>query len=207
MTVYAIAQLKGGAGRSTIATNLAVGLEDAALVDADPPQYSAAAWAAIRESDSPRVIAAATHRELVQAVGLLAERHKHVVIDCPPRAAEITRAALALADVALVPVSPGVGDLWAVQDLVPTIEAARAGNPGLIVRLVWNRLRPFVRAEVELQDQARRDLRIRPLPVALGYRAAYAQAFIKGLSVLEGDNAKARDEMQALLIAAGRLKT
>ena len=191
MTLIAVCQLKGGCGRSTIATNLAVGL-DACLVDADPPQYSAAAWGAVR---GVNVLAVRNHRELVDRVPLLG----WVVVDCPPRAAEMTRAALALADIALIPVTPGVGDLWAVQDLLPIIEEAQEINPELQVRLVWNRFRGFVGAEVELQEQAARDIPIEPLQASLGYRAAYPQAFIEGKSVLEGSNAKARDEMAALV--------
>jgi len=205
MAVIAVAQLKGGAGRSTIATNLAVGLGDSALVDADPPQFSAAAWASMRDADTPPAIATHDHREMAEAVALLSDRHAYVVIDCPPRAAEVTRAALALADLALVPVTPGIGDLWAVQDLTDTLKAAEKLNKGLTVRLVWNRLRAYVASEVELQEQARKDLGIRPLTAALGYRTEYPKAFFEGRSVLEGPNAKAREEMTALVAQVKRL--
>ena len=197
MTLIAVCQLKGGAGRSTVATNLCVGL-DANLVDADPPQFSAAAWGAVRGMD---VLAVRTHRELVDRVPLLG----WVVVDLPPRIAEMTRAALAVADIALIPVTPGVGDLWAVHDLLPIIAEAQEINPELKVRLVWNRFRAFVGSEVELQEQARRDIPIKPLRASLGYRAAYAQAFIEGKSVLEGSNVKAKAEMAAMVAEVQRL--
>jgi len=197
MTLIAVCQLKGGAGRSTVATNLSVGL-DALLIDADPPQWSAAAWGAVRGVDVPAV---SNHRELVDRVPL----QGWAVVDLPPRFAEMTRAALALADIALIPVTPGVADLWAVEDLLPIITEAKAVNPDLKVRLVWNRLRAFVGSEVELQTQARRDLPIKPLRASLGYRLAYPQAFIEGKSVLEGSNVKARDEMAAMVAEVQRL--
>lgn len=197
MTCIAVCQLKGGAGRSTIATNLAVGL-DAALVDADPPQFSAAAWGAVRGVE---VTAVGSHRELVDRVPLLGV----VVIDCPPRAAEMTRAALGLADLVLIPVTPGIGDVWAVQDLLPIIREAQQLDPELTVRIVWNRYRAHVGSELELVAQASRDLGIKPCRAVLGYRAAYPKAFIEGLSVLEGSDPKAREEMAALVSEVGRL--
>jgi chromosome partitioning protein len=197
LTCIAVIQLKGGAGRSTLATNLAVGL-DANLVDADPPQFSAAAWGAVRGVD---VLAVNNHRELVDRVPLLGV----VVIDCPPRAAEMTRAALGLADLVLVPVTPGIGDVWAIQDLLPTIREAQADNPELVVRLVWNRYRPHVGSEAELVNQASKELGIKPLRAVLGYRAAFPKAFMEGLSVLETNDAKAREEMAALVAEVERL--
>jgi chromosome partitioning protein len=197
MTLIAVCQLKGGAGRSTIATNLAVGLE-ANLVDADPPQYSAAAWGAVRGVE---VTAVNNHRELVDRVPLLGI----CVVDCPPRAAEMTRAALALADLVLIPVTPGIGDVWAVQDMMPIIREAQQLDPDLIVRIVWNRYRPHVGSELELVAEASRDLGIKPCRAVLGYRAAYPKAFLEGLSVLETADPKARDEMASLVAEVERL--
>ena len=197
MTLIAVCQLKGGCGRSTLATNLAVGL-DASLVDADPPQFSAAAWGAVRGVD---VIAVNNHRELVDRVPLLGV----CVVDCPPRAAEMTRAALGLADLVLIPVTPGIGDVWAVQDLMPIVREAQQLDPDLIVRIVWNRYRPHVGSEDELVAEASKDLGIKPMRSMLGYRAAYPKMFLEGLSVLEGSDPKARDEMAALFSEVERL--
>jgi chromosome partitioning protein len=197
MTCIAVVQLKGGAGRSTIATNLAVGL-DAVLIDADPPQYSAAAWGAVRGVE---VTAVASHRELFDRVPLLGT----VVIDCPPRFAEMTRAALGLADLVLIPVTPGAGDIWAISDLLPIIREAEQLDPDLIVRLVWNKYRAHVGSEAELVAEASRGLGIKPCRAVLGYRAAYPKAFIEGLSVLEGGDPKAREEMAALVSEVERL--
>ena len=191
MTLIAVCQLKGGSGRSTLATNLAVGL-DASLVDADPPQFSAAAWGAVRGVE---VTAVNTHRELFDRVPLLGV----CVVDCPPRAAEMTRAALGLADLILIPVTPGAADLWAVQDLLPIVREAQELDPKPIVRLVWNKYRAHVGSEAELVAQASRELGIKSMQATLGYRAAYWKAFIEGLSVLEGSDPKARDEMAALI--------
>ena len=48
----AVAQLKGGAGKSTLATNLAGYLSremSTGLIDADQPQGTSASWATLRE--------------------------------------------------------------------------------------------------------------------------------------------------------------
>jgi len=50
--IVGVVQLKGGAGRSTIATNLAAALsQDAvvALIDCDLPQGTSAAWGTLRK--------------------------------------------------------------------------------------------------------------------------------------------------------------
>lgn len=51
--IIGVIQLKGGAGRSTLATNLAAALATrgpTALVDCDLPQGTSAAWSALRRA-------------------------------------------------------------------------------------------------------------------------------------------------------------
>jgi len=203
MYVIGVVQLKGGAGRSTVASNLAVGL-DAVLLDADAPQFSASAWGAIRDRDEPPVIPVEDHRELVDQLHAI-EGHDFAIVDAPPRVAEVSRALLLSCDLALVPVAPSIADIWAVQDLLETVAEAHLERP-LDVRLVWNKLRPYVKGEVELQTQAKRELDVPSLRSTLSYRVAYSQAFQEGLSVLEYSNPKARDEMQALVREVRRIR-
>jgi len=202
MYIIAIVQLKGGAGRSTVATNLAVGL-DAVLIDADPPQYSTATWSGIREADTPLHFHVDGHHELVDRLHELDDQAL-VVVDSPPRVAEVSRALLMACDLALVPVAPSIADIWAVNDLEETIAEVRKER-ALDVRVVWNKLRPYVKGEAELQEQAKRDLELPSLRSSLSYRLAYSQAFQAGLSVLEYKNRKAKDEMLALVREVQRI--
>jgi len=205
MRTVGVVQLKGGAGRTTLATNLAVGLS-AVLVDADQPQGTATAWGALRPSGSPQVVPADNHRQLVERLEELQRQGSAVVVvDAPPRVAEITRALLVLADVVLIPVGPSLADLWACGDLLETVSEASRENRRLTVRLVWNRFRPYTASADKLRKETRRELDVPALSSTLGYRVAYSDALGAGLSVLEYHNAKAREEMQALVAEVKRL--
>lgn len=144
-SIIVLGNLKGGVGKTTLAQTLACFLEGegkrVCLVDADP-QGTSRQWAeraAELGRAVPRVVnlggAKAMHRELAQ----MRAEWDVVVVDCPPRLGAETRAAMAIADLVLLPVSPGVADLWALQDTLVLLEEARAFNSGLEVRAVLNR--------------------------------------------------------------------
>lgn len=197
MPVIALAQGKGGAGKSTVAVNLAVGL-DAALVDADSPQFTSASWAAIRNKVPPLVVTADSTRGLVELVRELAKQHAYVVIDAPARLLEMSRAILMVADVVLVPTALTMPDMWAVQDTLAVIKEAKRERRGLKAALLFNRFRPHVKSNMELQAAAS-GLSIAPLKTTLGQRVAYADAFAEGRGVLEWHDAQAKKEMRALV--------
>lgn len=72
MTTIGVIQLKGGTGRSTVASNLAGGLPGpVALIDCDIPQGTAASWAALRSDDSLHVETASDYRTLIDRVDAL----------------------------------------------------------------------------------------------------------------------------------------
>ena len=64
-------------------------------IHCDPPQATAASWAAVRASSGqdPAVdaIVANDHRELLRHAEKLGGEYDYLVIDGPPRAAEVTR--------------------------------------------------------------------------------------------------------------------
>lgn len=106
--IIGIVQLKGGAGRSTLATNLAALLSKQSpttLIDCDMPQGTSASWYSLREAGgrTERLSLATvdTARDLISTVEGL--NQDYVVLDAPPRIAEVTRAILMLADLLLVP--------------------------------------------------------------------------------------------------------
>lgn len=204
MTVISLVQGKGGAGKSTIATNLAVGLPDAALIDADAPQLSSAAWAAVRASEPPVVRPAEDTRQLTRLVEELSRRHPYVLIDAPARLLEMTRAVVILSDLVIVPTAPTMPDLWAVQDTLSVIAEAKKERRGLKAVLLFNRFRPYVKSSVELKGSAG-ELGIKPMKATLGQRVAYSDAFAEGKGVLEWHDATARAEVAALVAELRRL--
>jgi chromosome partitioning protein len=203
--VVGIIQVKGGVGRSTIATNLAALLAEqapTALVDCDLPQGTSASWYALRQAEVPSsrlaLATAGDYRELVKTVGDLVRRYAYVIVDAPPRIAEMTRAVVMLSGLNLVPLGASAAEIWSFTDLLKTVEEARRYRPDLDVRIVWNRFRGYTRAAQELSEGVRRELAVREMKSRLGYRVAYTEALGRGLSVAEWLDGVAHAEMAAL---------
>lgn len=201
--VIGIIQVKGGAGRSTIATNL-TGILSAegkrvALIDCDMPQGTSASWASIRLANSPgclTVATAANHQELVAEVKRLDAEHDYLVLDGPPRIAEMTRAALILSHLCLIPLSASAAEIWATSDLLTTIKEAKAVKPSVDARILWTRFRGSTKSAHELSAAAHDELGLKELKSRLGYRVAFSEALARGLTVTEWPERVAGLEMQ-----------
>lgn len=202
--IIGIIQVKGGAGRSTIATNLAGMLADSsrvALVDCDMPQGTSASWAAIRLADKPNSLTVATassHVELVEAVKRLDAEHDYIILDGPPRIAEMTRAALILSNLCLIPMGASAAELWATSDLLATIHEARAVKPDVDARILWTRFRGSTKSAQELSAAATSELGLKELKAKLGYRVAFSEAMARGMTAAEWPERTAREEMQTV---------
>ena len=121
MDVIAVVGRKGGLGKSTIAGNLAAELvamgKSVLLLDADP-QHSLVAWASLGDGVLARIVRKIEDGEpdyILSAVKR-AKGVDIVVIDTPPGAPETSRAAMAAAELALLPCGPSRLDLLALKD-------------------------------------------------------------------------------------------
>lgn len=203
-----IIQLKGGTGRSTVATNLAGELSKlgrTVLIDCDTPQGTATSWAALRQQAGNQAgnhelvaEAAATPRELVQKVEQNNDAD-YIVLDGPPRIAELTRAMLVLADLCVMPVGASPAELWATGDVLELVKEARAVKRKVKVRALWTRHRGHLKLAQELTEQATTQLGIDPLTTALSLRVAYPDALGYGMTVAETTDREARQEIQNLV--------
>ena len=203
--IVGIIQVKGGVGRSTIATNLAAVLSEkapTALIDCDLPQGTSASWYAVRISDAPpdNLTLATVHdyRELVARANDLAVDHRYIIIDAPPRIAEMTRAIIVMSTLCLVPLGASAAEIWSTADLIKTINAARGYRADIDVRIVWNRFRARTREANDLSVAASKELGLKELTTRLGYRVAYSEALARGLAVNEWLDKNAHSEIVAL---------
>ena len=208
--VIGVVQVKGGAGRSTVSTNLAGELSKqgkTVLIDCDMPQGTAASWFSVREQagKAGNLIAdtATNHRELVAKVEQYQDAD-FIVLDGPPRIAELTRAILVLADLCLIPVGASAAEIWATNDLLALIEEAKKVKP-IKARMIWTRYRPHTRLAQELSEMAAKELGLPALGTTLGMRVAYMEALGEGLTVAELSEPSARAEVKFLSVEVQRL--
>lgn len=202
--VIAVIQVKGGAGRSTVSTNLAGELSKqgkTVLIDCDMPQGTSASWYAVRHQagKAGALIAdtATSYRELVSKVEQYADAD-YIVLDGPPRIAELTRSTLVLADICLIPVGASAAEIWATGDILALIEEASKVRP-VNARMVWTRYRPHTRLAQGLTELAKKELGLQALGTSLGMRVSYMEALGEGLTVAELADPSAKVEVKFLV--------
>lgn len=186
MPVIALVGNKGGAGKTTLCVNLASALAEQSptvILDADP-QRSSVQWRALAESDDAVSVVDAVD-DLGAAVRGAGERYRYTVIDCPPSVhAAQTAEALAISDLALIPVQPSPLDLWATVHIEEKVEHARRKNPGLRAMLVINQLEPRTRLS-QLMGDALAEMGLPAAQTAIRRRVAYRSSVLEGRTVLE----------------------
>jgi chromosome partitioning protein len=199
-----IIQVKGGAGRSTVSTNLAGELSKqgkTVLIDCDMPQGTSASWYAVRVQSGKKggltTDTASSHQELVTKVQEYSKAD-YIVLDGPPRIAELTKAILILADLCLVPVGASAAEIWATNDLLALITAAKQVK-AINARLVWTRYRPNTKLAQELSEMATKELGLAALSTTMGMRVTYMQALGEGLTVAELADQSAKGEAKSLV--------
>lgn len=184
--IITVAQQKGGAGKTTLAAQLAVTWakrgNTVAVVDIDP-QRSLASWHAWRvenQADSaPLHLSDVAGWRLGTELDRLRGRFDLVIVDTPPHAETEARAAVRAGDVVLLPVQPSPMDLWATRTTVDM--AAKENTEALII---MNRMPP----RGKLPDMMLEKLLEEGLPIAhtkLGNRVAYAASMMEGKGVVE----------------------
>jgi chromosome partitioning protein len=200
--VLAVANLKGGVGKSTVALNLAAHLHHAGhrvlLVDTDG-QGTCSKWAAVASEssqDGPPVVAV-DGRSLRRDLDRVAGAFDVAILDTSPRLGAEVRAAMLSADLVLLPVIPGAADVWALRETVAVIEEAQAMRPELRVGVVLNRATRTTLTGVT--RTALEDLKV-PVLGTLGDRVAFGEATARGLGVVTyAPDSKAATEVDELV--------
>jgi cellulose biosynthesis protein BcsQ len=173
-----VVNLKGGTGKTTTATAAACHF-GAFLVDLDP-QGDSADWA--KRSGLVKTVHAKDWKEALQ---LVEKEPGPVVMDCPPGEGPALRAALSVADVAIVPTKSSAQDLRAVGRMLHLAEEARAVNPGLVVGLVLNEAKLNTTAAQETERDLR-SLKGARFLGTIGSRQVIPDAFTNGTAIPSG---------------------
>ncbi len=196
--VITVAQQKGGAGKTTIAANLAVAYARAgfsvALLDTDP-QGSLGRWFMARRAAGIEDMEFSTAS--AWGVGYECEKLKKncdiVLLDTPPKADADLRPALKVSDLVIVPVASSQVDVWAVESVLEL--TARERKSALVV---LNRYKAGTRVAADVRA-AIGEMDVELAETTLGNRVVYAETLGLGRGVQEQGRCTASDEIEALL--------
>jgi chromosome partitioning protein len=202
MRVLSLVSQKGGVGKTTLATALAVAAhrdgKRPVLIDLDP-QASASFWMDTRQDDDLAVSAIPSSR-LGHVLKAAAEAGAELaIIDTPPFAKDIAYEAAERADFVLIPTRPAVLDVMA---MTRTIDLIKAFQKRAAVVLTFC---PPAGKEIDDTKAAVRALEADLCPVRIGTRIAYSRAQQSGLAAQELDpHGKAATEIQDLYVYTHR---
>lgn len=194
MPIIVVGGIKGGSGKTTLSTNLAVvrSLEKGnkvLLVDADE-QRSACDWAEHRESlgiptpwTTISLLGASVRNQLMK----MAKDYDDIIIDTGGRDTTSQRSALTMADLFLIPFQPRSLDVWTLGSVSSLVNEIKTVNPNLKAFAVLNR------GDVQGSDNSgaaeilkeKESEGIFYLTETVCQRKAFANAIAEGLGVVE----------------------
>jgi chromosome partitioning protein len=197
MKIIAVISQKGGAGKTTLAVNLAVAAElqdvPTVLIDLDP-QSSAKTWHDLRASKEAPFVVSSQASRLEEVIGAARTNGAElVIIDTAPHSESAALAAARAADLVLIPCRPAILDLKAIGSSGDL--AALAKKEAVVV---LNAV-PHQGKLAEEAEEAVRSYGLSVAPVKLTQRAAYVHSLTGGQAAQEFEpDGKAAQEITEL---------
>jgi chromosome partitioning protein len=184
MQIFALVTQKGGSGKSTIASSLAIAAHEAGervfVIDMDP-QASLVKWFKVRgnkdvavESVMPAKLAPAL--KALEKAGVTC-----VIIDTPGTESSAAEAAMKAADLCIIPARPNAFDLWAseatrktlrslkreyvflLNQCPPAQQSARVEEGAKALEAMGGLITPMIASRVDYQEAARQGLGVTEL--------------------------------------------
>lgn len=205
--IIVVGGIKGGSGKTTVATNLAILRaregRDVLLVDADD-QETATDFTQLRNEKmdgkagytSIKLTGPAVRTQIQR----LADKYEDIVIDTGGRDTTSQRAALTLADLLLVPFVPRSFDVWTLERVSQLVNEMQPANPKLRAVTFLNRADPRGQDNNDAAEVLKETPTIEFVDIVIGSRKAFGNAAAEGLAVTELRVAdpKATEEMLTL---------
>lgn len=198
---------KGGSGKTTIATNLAVALAqriEVCMVDADP-QRSAARWHQDRQQNrvEPYIMLLEKRDDISQTLVRLSEKYPVLIVDVAGRNSRELLSSAAVADMIIAPHQASQFDLDTLEELTTQTNRIRDINPSLRVCV----LQAMASTNPILKEAERKAFcqfvsefpEFELLQTVSYFRKVYRDVAPQGKSVIESQNKQASSELLALI--------
>jgi len=204
--IIVVGGIKGGSGKTTVSTNLAVirsQNRDVLLVDADD-QETATDFTILRNEKREGGAGYTSIKLSGQAVRTevksLASKYEDIIIDTGGRDTTSQRAALTVADVLLVPFVPRSFDVWTVEKVSALVEELKAINSNLQPYVFINRADPSGQDNSEAAEALKEIEGMTFIDTPLGTRKVFGNAAGAGQAVTEykPEDPKASKEIMTL---------
>jgi chromosome partitioning protein len=201
MVRIAIANQKGGVGKTTLGVHIAMAWAQRGprvlLVDADP-QSSALDWSASRSDAGVFPVIGLPKATLHREIKPLAQDFDSVIIDGPPRAYDVARSAIMASDIIVIPIQPSPYDVWAAKEIIDLIKEASSFKEKLKCAFAINRkiVNTAIGRDVH---RALEDYDVPVLKTSVCQRVIFAESAASGQTVLEAQpESRASQEIRSL---------
>ena len=199
---------KGGTGKSTIATNLAVSLahngEEVLIMDCDP-QSTSSKWLSRRQKNTtnenlPKIFGIQKTGDIFDTIEDVKNRYKHIIIDAGGRDSEELRTAMVGCDKMYMPLKASQPDLETSKHMLHLVKLAKKLNPKLSAVMVISMAstNPSLNEDKEARELLAGLSEVGISPVIIRERKVYRDAIVQGLGVVECANKKAITEINEL---------
>lgn len=202
--VVTIGNQKGGTGKTTIATNMAVlsaiKNKKTLLIDADS-QSSSMDFRGLRKNDSNSVQAVQITKPTIHTDIRTFDNFDNIFIDAGGRDSETFRSAIMACDFLLVPVTPSAYDVWSSEETFKVLRQARIYRK-IKAAIVLNQVVKNTNISQDVQRVLRdiaKEYNLKICKTILYSRVAYRESVSLGKGVCEyTQKSKAGIEIQKL---------
>lgn len=205
--IIAIGGIKGGAGKTTLAVNIAVALslkkKRVLLIDSDN-QKSSIKWSIAREELENKNSITVVHlpeTSVISQVKKMEPDYDEVVIDVGGRDNTALRAAMLICDIFLTPFRPRSLDIWTLDEIESLLNEGQSLNPKMKAFSVINQADPRGSDNKDAKKILSKSDVLIPVKGMICQRKVFSNSIAEGMGVLEYSSIdkKAEKELKKLI--------